>query len=100
VDFILLSDLDDLTGNQWRDLQQQILRHHRVRAENQQVDMFAPDESDDLILEIGVDGVLGYQDIALTGVVDQVLQGFMKPYGLLVRRSWGRRLLKNVDVRV
>ncbi len=62
--------------------------------------MFAPDESDDLILEIGVDGVLGYQDIALTGVIDQVLQGFMKPYGLLGCRFLGRRLLKNMDVRV
>lgn len=62
--------------------------------------MFAPDEIDDFILEIGVDGVLGYQDVVLTGVIDQVLQGFMKPDGLLVFRSFGRCLLENMDMGV
>jgi len=98
LDVILLSDPDDLTWDQWHDLKQQILRHRLVRAENQQVDMFAPDEVDDFILEIGVDRILGHTDIVLTGVIDQVLQGFMKPDGLLRFRSFGRCLLKNMNV--
>ena len=98
--FILFSDLDDLTWNQRHDLQQQILRHGLIRTENQQVDIFAPDEIDDFILEIGVHGVLGYEDIVLPGVIDEILQRFMKPDGLLAFRSFGRCLLKDMNVRV
>ena len=60
--------------------------------------MFTFDQIDDFILEIGVDHVLRQDDIVLAGIIDQVLQGFMKPVVLLVLRIFGRRLLEDIDL--
>jgi len=96
---VLLLDLNDLTWNQRLDFQQQIFRHGLIRAEYEQIDMFSPDQIDDLIHEIGIDHVTRQSDFVLTGVIDQVLQGFMKPDGLLAFRFCSRYLLKNIDLR-
>jgi len=61
--------------------------------------MFSPDQINDLIHQIGIDHIARQSDFVLTGVIDQVLQGFMKPDGLLAFRFCGRHLLKNIDLR-
>jgi hypothetical protein len=99
LNIVLLLYLNDLARNQRLDVQQQIFRHVLIGAEYQQIDMLRPDQIDDLIHEIGIDHVTRQHDFVLTGVIDQVLQGFMKPDGLLVFRRGGRYLLKNIDLR-
>jgi hypothetical protein len=97
--FVFFSNLDDLAWHQRLDLQQQAFRNFLVRAENQQIDMLGLDQIDDFILEIRVNHVMRQQDIVFAGVVDQILQGFMKPGDLLGFGFAGRCLLQNYDLR-
>jgi hypothetical protein len=98
VYFVFFSDLNDLAWDQGFNLLQQTFRNFRVRAENQQIDMLGLHQIDDFILEVCVPHIMRQQNIVFAGVVDQILQGFMKP-GVLPPFGLGRRsLLKNYDL--